>query len=126
VLLIRTTVVILTKLSYNSDIKIRTGFLQLIIHQSNFQYTFLNLKTLLDCGRCALSQTLAGQLTCEFIIMSKYATVQICNNTSVIMTHSISHKPYAIALMAFQTQTAFRNLHILKRYFITHIVRILH
>lgn len=68
-LLIRTTIVILTKLTYNLDMKIRTGFLQLIIHQWNFQYIFLNLKTLLDHGRCALSQPLAGQLICEFIIM---------------------------------------------------------
>lgn len=90
-LLIRTTIIILTKLTYNSDIKIRTGFLQLIIHQWHFQYIFLNLKTLLDCGRCAPSQPLAGQLICEFIIMGRYATVKICNNTSVIMTHSICH-----------------------------------
>jgi len=26
--------------------------------------------------------------------LSRYATVQICNNTAVIMTHSISHMPY--------------------------------
>lgn len=76
---------------------------------------------MLDCGSCAPSQSLAGQLTCEFIIMRRYATVQICNNTSVITTHSVSHMPYATAMMAFQTQTAFRNLHILKRYFITYI-----